>query len=52
MASPAALAEMNVRKCLDWRTLPVAHIGIKKKFGGLANRERPNSELALNLDRE
>ena len=40
----AGLAETNDRKCLEWRTFPVAHIGIKNKFGGLANQQLRSEE--------
>jgi hypothetical protein len=40
VASPAVLAETNKPKCLDWRTFAVVHIGIKNKFGALANLQQ------------
>src|SRR5262245_27852098 len=36
---------MNDPKCLHWQTVPVAHVGIKKRLGGLANHEKTGCEI-------
>jgi hypothetical protein len=41
VASPAEPTDTNNSKGLNWRTSPIAHIGIKNKFSGLANQQPP-----------